>query len=70
MTRKEMRELEEAEVEAALRREVAEVQAWDAARRKPATTAAVRASGILGSTGTGGSAPAVAPATLVAAAPA
>ena len=47
MTRKEMRDLEEAEVEAALRREVAEVQEYDASRRSRSTTP-VRSSQILG----------------------
>lgn len=45
MTRKEMRDLEEAETEAALRREVAEAQAWNDTQR-PRLAAAVRCSGI------------------------
>lgn len=46
MTRNEMRELEEAEVEAALRREVAEAQIWNESQRPTPAYRAVRSSGI------------------------
>lgn len=53
MTRSEMRALEDAEVEAALRSEVAEVVDYDDARRRRSGTATVRPAGILGAARSG-----------------